>query len=60
MGLENVRGRLRALHGDRARVDIVSSPAAYQVRIFIPWAGAAAPPAPVPPPEGAEVHPGPA
>jgi two-component system sensor histidine kinase AlgZ len=58
MGLENVRGRLRALHGDRARVDIVASPAAYQVRIFIPWAAAAA--APVPPPEGAEVHPGPA
>ncbi len=39
LGMEIVRGRLRARHGDRAAVDITESPGAYRVRLFIPWEG---------------------
>jgi two-component system, LytTR family, sensor histidine kinase AlgZ len=41
LGLENVRGRLRALHGEKAQIDVASPPTAYKVRLFIPWAGPA-------------------
>jgi hypothetical protein len=43
MGLENVRGRLRALHGDLAWVDVHASPDRYEIRLFIPWNGTDAP-----------------
>ena len=39
LGLENVRGRLQARHGGRAAIDVTPSPAAYRVRLFIPWDG---------------------
>jgi len=42
LGLENVRGRLKALHGGKARIDAQASPADYQVQIFLPWTAAAA------------------
>jgi histidine kinase len=41
VGLENVRGRLRNLHGGRARLDLTETPEAFQVRLFIPWQGTA-------------------
>jgi two-component system sensor histidine kinase AlgZ len=47
MGLENVRGRLRTMHGDQARIDVASESAVYRVRLFIPWRRGAAP-SPVP------------
>src|SRR5207249_11068894 len=40
VGLENVRGRLRVLHGDLARVDVTVAPQSYRVRLTIPWSGA--------------------
>lgn len=43
VGLENVRGRLRALHGDKAWVDVSASPDRYEIRLFIPWSGAQSP-----------------
>jgi len=43
LGLENVRERLQALHGDRARLDVASTSAGYQVRILIPWSGQVSP-----------------
>jgi hypothetical protein len=43
VGLENVRSRLRTRHGDRARVEVVPSPATYRVRLLIPWAGQTSP-----------------
>jgi len=42
VGLENVRGRLRALHGERAGVAMTSTQSLVTVRLFIPWAGEAA------------------
>ena len=41
LGLENVRGRLKALHGDKARIDAQASAADYQVHIFLPWTSTA-------------------
>ena len=45
VGLENVRGRLKALHGEQARIDAQASPGGYQVHIFLPWAAPAKEPA---------------
>ncbi len=45
VGLENVRGRLKALHGGQARIDAQASPTDYQVHIFLPWAAPAVEPA---------------
>ena len=45
VGLENVRGRLRALHGDRAWVEAQELPGQYEVRLFVPWVAQASEPA---------------
>jgi hypothetical protein len=42
VGLENVRGRLKALHGDDAKVEVASSQSLYTVRLVIPWGGSPA------------------
>jgi len=39
VGLENVRGRLRALHGERAGIEMTSTSTLVTVRLFIPWVG---------------------
>jgi hypothetical protein len=39
VGLENVRGRLRALHGERAGIEMTSTATLVTVRLFIPWVG---------------------
>ncbi|MCI0656130.1 MAG: histidine kinase [Acidobacteria bacterium] len=41
VGLENVRGRLRALHGERAGVEMTATATLVRVRLFIPWVGEA-------------------
>jgi histidine kinase len=40
VGLANVRGRLEAMHGEGARIDVSAAPSLYEVSLFIPWAGA--------------------
>jgi hypothetical protein len=42
VGLENVRGRLKALHGEDAKVEVASSQSLYTVRLVIPWGGSPA------------------
>jgi len=41
VGLANVRNRIEALYGHRARVDVESGPETYRVRILLPAAAAA-------------------
>ena len=40
VGLANVRGRLEAMHGERARIDVSAAPGLYEISLFIPWSGA--------------------
>jgi two-component system sensor histidine kinase AlgZ len=40
LGLENVRGRLRSLYGERARLEIATPPEAFHVTVALPYAAA--------------------
>ncbi|HEV8374735.1 MAG TPA: hypothetical protein VGR38_00715, partial [Candidatus Polarisedimenticolia bacterium] len=42
VGLANVRGRLKVMHGEGARIDVSATPGHYEVQLFIPWTGEAA------------------
>jgi two-component system sensor histidine kinase AlgZ len=41
LGLDNVRGRLRSLYGDRARLDVASPREAFRVTVTLPYSAAA-------------------
>ncbi|HZN01987.1 MAG TPA: histidine kinase, partial [Candidatus Polarisedimenticolia bacterium] len=40
LGLENVRGRLRSLYGDRARLEVATPPEAFVVTVTLPYVAA--------------------
>ena len=53
VGIENVRGRLRALYGEAARMEVDPGGAAFRVTLSLPAETAAAPPSAAAAPRGA-------